>query len=274
MRLWKLVCFLVLSMGDELEKEATVSRTTMFEDVRPQKRLTGFKIDTISFKSTSPGRCSQFCVGQESCLSFNYCGKRLCQLNSQDANAPGMKLMDDSSCTFFGMNNWYEPSCGSNLESCQIDSKVFGNLGEWERLVEIDNATEYKTIDSRRCEAAVPDGRQVCEGGYASETTVKEWLKFHRDQKTWDDAKLFCQQFERGRLFYRVDGTWEQLNFFLERVDDFWLGIYTKDAKRPDPEWRSVDETVIDSDLLLWLPGTAEPNNRGKTIPCQVFKLR
>ena len=101
----------------------------------------------------------------------------------------------------------------------------------------------------------------MCRNGFHNETQVIEWIKFFTQAKTWVEARNYCKDTVGGHLFFNVDGSWAQLEQYITKIGKFWLGIYTYDIVRPNAEWRSVNETIIERTRLYWIPNSGEPNN-------------
>ena len=78
---------------------------------------------------------------------------------------------------------------------------------------------------------------------------VVEWYRWVKQGNNFANAQKYCVQLG-GNLFYKVDGTGEQLDFLLEKMDGerHWVGIYTEDHI----VWKNVLGDPIPDDLLLW----------------------
>ena len=88
---------------------------------------------------------------------------------------------------------------------------------------------------------------------------ISKLLLFVHQAETWDDAQEYCKQ-KGGNLFSDVDGTTDQLDFLLEKMNrkNHWLGIYTEDHQ----EWMKVSRRdTIPAEKLIW--GKDQPNNIG-----------
>ena len=81
---------------------------------------------------------------------------------------------------------------------------------------EIQNETDTESIKFHSRETLV----DASHGGYSggAKYDIVEWIKFVHELKTWDDAKSHCETMG-GKLFSNVDGTAEQLDFFLLKMN-------------------------------------------------------
>ena len=84
---------------------------------------------------------------------------------------------------------------------------------------------------------------------------VFKWYKWAKERKTWTQAKENCEHLV-GELFYDLDGTEEQLDFFSQKLDmQFqWLGLTSED----NVDWRNLHGETVPASLLKWNPG--QPN--------------
>ena len=131
---------------------------------------------------------------------------------------------------------------------CDLGSKLrTTSWSEWEDFVEIDNESEWKKVKKRNCIASTDvDGPATCLG---ESEMVSEWLLWVTEIFDWDGAKVNCESLG-GALFYRLNGTKSQLDFFYEKMNNktFYLGVYTSDHEA----WRTVDGGTISRELLYF----------------------
>ena len=91
------VCILiVVNLGDA--KQPLAQRAIPFADFREDFVLLNSSIKTIS--KTTRGYCAQHCLSTPTCLSFNYCKSKKCQLNSLNAFSEGIEFQEASGKCF------------------------------------------------------------------------------------------------------------------------------------------------------------------------------
>ena len=66
--------------------------------------------------------CATMCLQTAECKSFNYCSRKLCQLNSNDFYSLGQdsSMVEDSRCVYVGMDVEERPHCEIDLDSVDI----------------------------------------------------------------------------------------------------------------------------------------------------------
>ena len=143
---------------------------------------------------------------------------------------------------------------------CEINGKrVDLAMSPWILDSKVDTASEWKIVKKRELLIDIAHGgKPDVEPADTTLTKTVSWLVFVKESKTWDDAKIACQNM-KGELFSKVNGTSEQLEFLREKMDNqkFWLGIYTEDFS----VWKSMSGETIPEDKLVWQSG--QPNNFG-----------
>ena len=246
----------------------TLVHSSGYEDVKSRKRLNGTMISELI--QPSKGKCALACNKNEACRSFNFCGQQKCELNREDIYSTENgedSLKDDQDCNYFGMKRTSVPLCqeagkyadiqndGDHEENCWINSKRVDTVfGPWlpEKTVVDKYGEEFKTTRNRSSAVASAHGGKTSG---ESEQTV-QWLKFVNEKKNWTEAKSNCEAMG-GKLFHRVNGTEQQLDFLLNRLESspFWLGISRGDDSS---EWKDVDGGTVANDLLVWSEG--QPN--------------
>ena len=253
----------------------------------PQKVLSSFYQENIEGKclnssrslinteEKSESKCAVLCNKNSNCLSFGIrivFGGKICQLYSQDiySRARGVKILQkDTECKYFGMKKERKPMCqqdgvfadiqndGKTSENCAMirRKRVDREWGKWGWNETLDDGVDRKTIQRRQILIDAAHGG--IEGNGSSEKIVR-WIKFVKHEMTWDKANESCELLG-GELFHRVNGTQQQLDFFVDKMGNksHWLGIYTDDHV----VWKSVLNDVIKPELLLWKRG--QPNNNG-----------
>ena len=103
------------------------SRNTCFEDFRRFQKLTGNS--SAIFTNMPRIQCASKCLKSPNCLSFNFCGKKTCELNTADVHSKNFVLEKDNSCSYFGMRQSAMPECrqGRHLKDI-LDDKATEEL--------------------------------------------------------------------------------------------------------------------------------------------------
>ena len=240
----------------EAHKILLAERSTMFEERKENKRLKDAVVEIIYV--TSKQLCSMACNSHPQCLSINFCGYNKCEKNSDDVystTAGVANLVDNLGCNYFGMTKKDGPDCRKNgqfvdsntlNDKCKISTKrINREWGPWETAI-MDTATDFRKYEIRKL--VIDDAHGGDPGNLESER-VFEWMKFVHETKAWDDAQKFCIQLG-GKLFSKVNGTEEQLDFCFQKLDynSNWLGIHTDDHI----VWVDTNGVIIQPDLLVW----------------------
>ena len=252
--------YLTFSITALIWDTSPVIRAVPYEDTQVQRRLN--RPPLAIHKVTSTTHCAIRCTEHVKCRSFNYYGF-MCQLNLDDvfSSLEGENLLIfDKSCVYVGMRKDAQPIC-KDMESfvninndvdkseCEINLKrVDLEWGYWGSVeISEDTDTNFKQIRRRYPTIEAAHGGITSTGN--EETLI--WLRWVKTLKSWDEARDNCAQLG-GKLFSKVDGTTEQLDFFLAKMDQqsHWLGIYTLDHT----EWIDVDGLPIEDSLLVWEP--------------------
>ena len=234
----------------------------VLENFRVGQILTGFHIQTqlkISLQT-----CAQLCFRVPQCMSFDYCESRKCQLNSGDEFSQDAVFGRFDNCQYMGMKRNDLVVCkeqgktrqvrdDNQRNKCKINKKRHdAEWGTWYHYVDINSKEEWRKVEMRECIGESVHGGYTCDG---ISQHVLEWLAFVWDTKTWDLAKAHCESLQ-GVLFYKLNGTSEQLIFLDERFEGekFWLGLWTDDYIH----WKDMEGQIVSNDLLLW--GSNEPS--------------
>ena len=256
----------------EIELQEKSSQSTIYEDVRNNKRFAGSPMKTVKVGSTK--ECSMVCHRNPECRSFTFCQGSTCRIFRDDVLSTeeyDAKLIVDQSCKYVGMKRDEMPFCkerksvisiqdSSNNGYCQISLKrVDREWTEWSQMdLIVDTGAEYKEtkIFEREITILEAHGGKTGNDTRNRYTETLYWLTFVKQLMNFSDAKANCES-HNGHLFYDVNGTTEQLDWLFEKMDGelYWLGIY-----RNFNNWISLDGQVLNS-KLLWKAG--QPNNVG-----------
>ena len=255
-------CFLS-AMGN-LIVEPLASRSMASEDLWESKTLKGFLTQTLL--KISQNECAKRCLSQPTCLSFNYWDSMKCELNSGDRFSADAEFEHSPGCHYLGMIQVHQAYCrekgtprdvktDSGKNWCEINKKRQDSTWkEWEEIVAIDSEDEWKRVQTRECEGISTHGGLSC----LEDNQILEWFKLVREFRNWENSTLHCKSLG-GTLFFKVDGTREQLEFFDTKFNPgpFWVGIWTEDYQT----WYGMDDEAIPDELLAW--HDKEPNGIG-----------
>ena len=153
-----------------------------------------------------------------------------------------------------------------NVKECQINLKRFDR--QWTDWQYAENRTlhgneEYKEINIFMREVTM----QEAHGGITGDAEMHEetkWLKWVREKLAWDEALENCRSKYSGKLFYNLDGSIGQLEWFSEKMEAsrYWLGIYTEDHQ----VWTTIDGVAVTDSLLVWKSGQPSNNAMKKYV--------
>ena len=246
----------------------SIFRSTAFENPINEKRLDAGKVIETR-REASRTKCALACSKNDDCLSFGFCAETSCELYSEDifSTEHGENILEeDANCKYFGMKKKSKPICqqdgvfadiqsdDGNSTDCLIGGKrVDREWGQWGGNEIVDDPPDWKIVNKRE---TLVDAAHGGIHDLADSERALEWIKFVDQEMTWEDAKANCETLG-GTLFSRVDGTEDQLEFLLQKMNGkrHWLGICTENHK----VWKSVTGDVIDPTLLYWKTG--QPNN-------------
>ena len=241
-----------------------------FNEVIGNHKLTGYNLST--HVTPERKRCAILCRGNPECYSFNFCGGRICELNSA---AKG----DDVSNSSWGFSEWCEYSgtpddclrrdpryeiC--NRENCTLPSHRF-HWDEWELTYEVSEENEllWRKVFVRNCLDSDNNVvlRSRCKGCHRNETNERVLWYFHF--LMWNDSLSYCQQ-HNGTVFGQ---TGEPLNALLKKYvainkapflvsqQFFRIGVHQDGSKT---KWRSAESgQLVPDSQLLWCP-CGQPN--------------
>ena len=249
--------FVLLTIQTLSIDSSFVKRSTIFEDIRHQKKL--YSPNPLQVvRTTSKSSCILKCLLHWDCISISYCNNRVCMLNLVDIYSKTSEMRESKYCIYQGMRRDESPDCASvNPEKCGSDGKrQDGEWTQWEHVVQVDTPLEWKKSKVRDCHPPSHGGAHTCT---TREEKVLEWVKFVREKKNWVDAAKICEGMD-GHLFDSLNGTEEQLLFFAKKfnTDNYWVGIWTY-ANTNQKEWKNMKHDVVSEDILLWNEG--QPDN-------------
>ena len=216
----------------EIKLQEKSSQTTIFEDVRKNKRFAGPPMKTVRISSAN--KCAMICHRHPECRSFTFCQWSTCELFRDDVFSTAeydAKLITDPSCNYTGMKKDEIPFCkesksvvsiqdSSNNGNCQISLKrVDREWTQWSQTDEtVDTGAEYKEMKIFERDITVLEAH----GGKTGDDTRKRytetsyWLIFVKQRMNVSEAKANCES-NNGHLFYDVNGTTEQLDWLYEK---------------------------------------------------------
>ena len=206
-------------------------------DVRKGKRLSGCAI--FKSRGLSLSQCISKCGQEKTCHSFNYCSTMFCEQFSDDvfsSNKSQFLLLEHPDCLYHGMKNNSLLKCNLltsrksmlNDEFCQMPEKKLDiEWGPWEPIL-VDLPNEFKEGAIRQLIADSTDGGTQIIG---EKEQIQIWVKYFPEKGSWEKAKHHCEQIG-GKLFSNLDGTADQIDFFVEKFNFqvLWLGIYRTKA--------------------------------------------
>ena len=178
-------------------------REIVFEDIQLGKRLINSTFETR--RTLSKTACAKICLVNSKCLSFNFCGGIICELNYRGIYSRSLgdskSLEDEADCSYNGMKGEEIPQCeergaGRDIQDdalpnkCKIDGKrIDARWNDWHHEVVVSASTEWKKIDTRECLPAFHGGHSACEG---QTEKVLEWFKWEEGSKVWSEAITVC----------------------------------------------------------------------------------
>ena len=236
---------------------ASVKRSIAFQDMQLQKIIYSASPILVE-RTTSKSSCILKCLLHWECISISHCNNRVCMLNLVDIYSKTSEMGESKYCIYQGMRRDESPDCAIvNPEKCGSDGKrQDGEWTQWEHVVQVDTPLEWKKSRVRDCHPPSHGGALTCT---TREEKVLEWVMFVREKKKWVDAKKICEGVD-GHLFDSLNGTEEQLLFFVEKfnTDNYWVGIWTLPGSN-QTEWKNMKDEVVSQDILLWNNG--QPDN-------------
>ena len=239
----------ILSLNIRMDRSAV--RSLVFETVRLDQKLMGAQSSIEILRVPSQTVCAMACNQNPICLSFNFCNRQTCELNGVDifSTVEGETLLVNvTGCKYVGFKKTERPLCDEmriqkNIQDdtipgiCKINKKrVDRQWGPGEPL-DLDTDRGWKQVEGKRLLL------EAAHGGVMSQQplgrTIQEYI-FVKQELGWFDAKIHCQNLG-GSLFHDLDGTTEQLDKFMTRLEPgrYWLGF---ERAPPNSEnWKNVD---------------------------------
>ena len=268
-----LCALLFLLQKFQISSSPLVDRAIEFEDFRIHAKLEGYLLKkTVQLSKV---RCAVSCLQTPACMSFNFYTNKMCELNSGDIFSLGSKLVPDKNSVYHGMKRIAYPKClekghpktirdDSPPNLCGINLKRQDEYcDDNEESVDVDSDKEWQRVVSRNYQIATHGGMEL---GFKCEVLeVLEWYHFIRTEMTFDEAESACRNQQDADLFYRLNGTKTQLQFFYAKLDSpicFWLGVRRQeyDPERP-PVYVDVKGRFVPSDKIIFGVKLPEPSN-------------
>ena len=277
------VLFLIVSTGFCIP---LVQRSLVFDDLRLGEKLTG-QITRVETDINRVG-CAISCLQTPECMSFNFFVNFKCELNSGDAFTNETEMITDPASNYQGMRKEIYPECfekglprdirnDDDPNFCHINRKRQDeDCSPWEESLEEDSKEQWKRVASRKVIS-------LSHGGMKSNCTDKlykvlEWYYFIHSQMIFSQAVSTCRNNYEAEVFYRINGTRAQLEFFDEKLSSdycYWLGIerptYVNRATRPD--YVDIKGNPVAYDLIVWSSRIAEPSKSSHERVLMVYHM-
>ena len=249
-------------------------RLCFFRTVPYDDKRVGFRLSNASFVSTatvwSLEECGKKCSLSETCLSYNFCGRYSCELNSLDAFSEWASLVEDAACIYVGMQKTSGPVCEEdgqiksplhNTEggNCAVGNK--GTLGHWSHWVTFsrnNNDTHFDSVQSRNCAGGSHTMFESCDG--PAEVVLFSYV-FFKEPKTFWKAVETCKTFG-GQLLGDIEDITEELWILFQsklQVDAIWLGVTDYEQEGTWLNFRGHDVT----ESISWFD--SEPSNSDRS---------
>ena len=250
-------------------QQPTATRMFLWDHSFPGKRLATTSFGVIG--KTTKQRCVFTCGKIPECRSINFCARHFCELKREDvdtmtAGSLVTNLVSNFWCDYLGLAKNSTPECNEqgvvkdtsvdeNPRICQIDLKQHINQCDWETVVVIDSADEFKEVR-----------RQVDTGSclVTSDEKILTWVKYVKEEMPWDKAKFHYESIQ-GLLFFDLDEdqTTGKLDMLFDKLDSRsnWIGMYKKGN---GAQWFNSKDEPIDFTKFKWDEG--EPNREGYAI--------
>ena len=101
---------LIAIRTETLRGEPLARRGLVLDDFHADTCLNGSTHLRILF-NTHAKRCAFMCTLHPKCISINFCGRRTCQLNSEDKYFRNVTLVKATGCSYYGMRLDQAPIC-------------------------------------------------------------------------------------------------------------------------------------------------------------------
>ncbi|XP_075258829.1 uncharacterized protein LOC142350761 [Convolutriloba macropyga] len=146
------------------------------------------------------------CSRKAECLSYNFCHKRICQLNEKDAIVSSDLLVRDIDCEYVGMHENHIPDCFDGKlsenygENCDLEFKV-GDFRSSECLNEtnpIFNISEFEVLSERIChEIHCYSGERKVDPSLCPVELDVPFVKYRANyagNSTWKQGEDYCRK--------------------------------------------------------------------------------
>ncbi|XP_075242615.1 uncharacterized protein LOC142337278 [Convolutriloba macropyga] len=185
-------------------------------------------------------------------MSYNFCANKLCELNSEDILLMSNASKDDPICVYGGMKNESKPACIEENKAkfiqddispgvCEINKKRRdGVCSPWKYF---EDVTDNRRADGMEFErpgfyiryASRSVDQVPYHGGAACVLLDKtlEHLVIPRRRGYFLEAKSACEQIG-GLVFYRLNGTYEQMRFLCDNIATYNLWFGMNDTAYPE----------------------------------------
>ena len=237
--------------GFQIQMDASAVRSVVFEHSISDQKITGSSYFIAKIRVSSQTGCAIACNKNPVCLSFNFCNRQTCELNKVDifSTPEGDKLLGEAiGCKYVGLKKQDRPMCKEYRQLKDIRDDSFPAICEINRKrvdrqwgpgepIDFDTSTEWRQVEGKRLVL------EAAHGGIVSQQPLGRTLKsfaFVYTMLSWHAAKQNCQNIG-GSLFHDLDGTTQQLDDLLSRMERgrYWLGF---ERAAPNSEnWKNVD---------------------------------
>ena len=243
-----------------IARKTLATKMVPFADVKERKQYINV---SITVESKTIHYCALACGKDPSCFSFNFCGRDKCELNDGDIFSTKngeQSLKNNEACKYVGMAKLDQPKCKELGETIDIQEDTHRGVcaingkrvdSQWAQWAvddpEIDTSTVWKQFEKRYFLLDPAHGGKTV----GPSQRVFSWIRWVDQPMTWSEAETNCAQLG-GKLFFNLDGTKKQLDFFLDKLrqKSHWLGIYTTDHT----SWVTVNGSTIADSRLNWDP--------------------
>ena len=241
-----LCAFLLLLQKFQCSTSPLVDRTILFDDFRSHAKLQGYLLKKTVVLTEI--RCAVSCLQTPACMSFNFYTNKLCEMNSGDVFSLGSELVPDKNSVYHGVKQTAFPKClekghpisiqdDSSPNLCRINLKRQDEYcDDNAEYIDVDTENEWHRVVSRSYQIATHGGFDLIFKCQVFE--VLEWYYFIKSEMTFDEAVSACQNLHHAELFYRLNGTSSQLQFFDAKIHSpscFWLGVLRQEYDPQKP---------------------------------------
>ena len=206
-----------------------------FSEIKREARLENATI-IESFKVTTRSQCMCFCAANTSCKSYNFCGKTVCELSSEDIYSDFVYLGNSTECLYGGMPRESVPRCvergrvklitdDKSPGICEINEKRQDcKCGMWQTTDSESNQTHWITHKFRPCQLGSHIYEVNCSGNPENHRS-EQVLLFPEMRLNFWQAVDFCRN-RSAQLYGDVDGSRGQVQFLYDLDGrSFWYGV-------------------------------------------------